>query len=269
VENTPDGTPPSTTIAVSGVSGSQGWYRSPAIVALTGTDSDGTADVAFIDYRLNGGPFERYSVPFMISSEGLSQITARATDNSGAVEAPLSSAFVKIDTTGPVVVIASPEQRAYLHGDLLTVTFSTRDDVSGLVAGGVSAALDAQVTSNGDTIALLGLPLGMHTATVSAVDIAGNGTQQSITFTVIATIDSLIAAVNAYGAQGQIDATTRKTLLAKLNDAKAAQDRGNTTAARGSLRDFIDHCSARSGKGVAPSAATVLVSDAQYVLTTL
>ena len=268
-EDTPDGTPPATTIAVAGLSGSHGWYRSPVTVTLTGTDPDGPADVAFIDYRLNGQGFNRYSAPFALSAEGVSEITVRATDNSGAVEAPLSSAFVEIDTTGPAITVASPEEREYLHSDTLTLNFSARDDVSGLLAGGISGALDGELESNGASIQLLALPLGMHTITVVAADVAGNGAQQSVTFRIVASVDSLIAAVNAFSAQSLIEASSRKTLLAKLYEVKAALDRGNKSAARGSLRDFIDQCSAKSGKGVATSAATVLVSDAQYVLTTL
>jgi hypothetical protein len=35
------------------------------------------------------------------------------------------------------------------------------------------------------------------------------------------------------------------------------------------VRDFIDQCTAKSGKGIATDAAAVLVTDGQYVLTTL
>jgi FIMAH domain-containing protein/beta-propeller repeat-containing protein len=267
-EDTPDGTPPSTTIAVSGVQGAEGWYRSPPIVALSGSDPDGAADVAFIDYRLNGGTFARYGAPVTISSEGVSEITARATDQSGAVEAPLASMSIRIDTMAPSVAITSPEPRAYLHSDVLTLTFSARDDASGLAAGGVTAEFDGQATSNGAAIALLGLSLGTHALVVSAADVVGHAAQQFVGFTIVATIDSLIAAVNTYRAQGQMDATVGKSLLMKLNDAQAALDRGNLTAARGSLRDFIDQCSAKTGKGITAAAASVLIADAQFVIAT-
>jgi hypothetical protein len=135
VEDTPDGTPPSTDISLSGVSGSLAWYRSPVMVTLTASDPDGPADVAFIDYRLNGERFARYSNPFTISNDGVSQITARATDNSGTVESTPSSAVVMIDTTAPTIAIGSPEQRDYLHTDVLTLDFSARDDGSGIGSG--------------------------------------------------------------------------------------------------------------------------------------
>jgi len=88
-------------------------------------------------------------------------------------------------------------------------------------------------------------------------------------FTVVATIDTLIGAVNSFVSAGQIDASVGKSLLVKLNDAKQALARGSVTAARGKLSDFKSQVSAKSGQGIAPSAAQVLLGDADYVLGTL
>jgi hypothetical protein len=53
--------------------------------------------------------------------------------------------------------------------------------------------------------------------------VAGNSRSQNVTFTVVATIDSLIASVNMFAGQQKIDdSNTVKSLLAKLNDAKQA-----------------------------------------------
>ena len=75
-------------------------------------------------------------------------------------------------------------------------------------------------------------------------------------------MDELIAAVNAYAAQGVIAPAVQNSLLAKLTDAQAALDRGNVTVVRNKLTDFIDVCSKR----VPADAANVLIADAQYVL---
>jgi hypothetical protein len=90
-----------------------------------------------------------------------------------------------------------------------------------------------------------------------------------VTFRIVATIDSLISATNIYSANGSIDSTTYRGLIAKLNDAKNAYARGNMAVAKAKLGDFIDQCAATSGKGVSPAAATVLVADAQWVLGTI
>ena len=78
----------------------------------------------------------------------------------------------------------------------------------------------------------------------------------------MATIRSLIAAVDVYGVQGRIAPTTLNSLNTKLNDAQDAFDRGNLTVVRNKLSDFIDAC----GKRVAPEVAAVLIADAQYVI---
>jgi hypothetical protein len=41
------------------------------------------------------------------------------------------------------------------------------------------------------------------------------------------------------------------------------------TAARGKLSDFKNQVAAKTGQGIAPSAAQVLLADADYVLGTL
>ena len=86
-----------------------------------------------------------------------------------------------------------------------------------------------------------------------------------MTFHIVATVQSLIAAVNAYATNGAIDPATENSLLAKLTDAQAALDRGNATVVRNKLSDFIDFCRKR----VLVDVANVLIADAQYVLGTL
>jgi hypothetical protein len=133
----------------------------------------------------------------------------------------------------------------------------------------VSGSLDGAPVQNTQVISLLTLGLGLHTVNVGASDVAGNTASQTTSFQVIATIDSLIASVNILGDQGQIDSSPRKSLLAKLADAKAALDRGNLSAASGDLQDFISQCAAQSGKGIASAVAAWLTTDATYVLGTI
>jgi hypothetical protein len=111
--------------------------------------------------------------------------------------------------------------------------------------------------------------LGVHTIDVLASDAAGNPVHQAVSFRIVATIDSLIATVNIYAAQGKIDASKQRGLLDKLSAAKAALDRGNTSVASAQLRDFLDQCNAQSGRGISLDAAAVLTADAGYVLGTL
>jgi hypothetical protein len=91
----------------------------------------------------------------------------------------------------------------------------------------------------------------------------------NVTFRIVATIDTLIGAVNTFIPVGQIDASVGRSLLSKLEDAKRALLRGNLAAARSKLTDFRSQVSAQSGQSISPSAAQLLIADADYVLGTL
>ena len=202
-EDSIDSTPPTTTIALLGSEGLAGWYRSNVAVTLTATDTVGESGIAFIDYQVNDAAFQRYGNPFTVVAQGATTVTARATDNSGNVEPVSASVLVKIDNGAPMATVESPLERDYLHSETLTLSFSARDEVSGLVGGSPSATLDGASAASGQRIDLLTLPLGAQTLVTSASDVAGNASQLSVTFHIVATIQSLKAAVNAYQPSGR------------------------------------------------------------------
>jgi hypothetical protein len=261
-----DASAPRSTVAISGTPGLAGWYTSPVTVSLAAVDNTQGSGVASIEFSVNDGAFQAYTAPIGVSAQGATRIVARATDAAGNVEIPLPATVVSIDSTAPVLTVLSPAARDYLHSDTLVISFAAADGVSGVQR--VSAALDGVPIQNPASYSLLPFALGVHTVDAYAFDVAGNQARQSVSFRIVATIDSLIAFVNVYAQQGSIDASKQNSLLAKLTDAQAALDRGNTSAASGSLRDFIDQCAAQSGKGVSPDAAALLTADAQYVLAT-
>jgi hypothetical protein len=261
-----DTSAPRTSVALLGTSGLAGWYRSPVTVSLSGVDNAPGSGVAIVEYSVNDGAFQTYASPFVISAQGATRITARARDRAGNIETPLPPTVIQIDSSASVVTITSPEARDYQHSESMVVSFSAADSMSGLQS--VSAALDGSAVQNSQSILLLTQTLGSHTMEVFAVDVAGNPARQSVSFRVVATIDSLIASVNIYALQGKIGNSNQRSLLSKLNDAKAALDRGNTSAASGKLRDLIDQCNAQSGRGISADAAAVLAADAAYVLGT-
>lgn len=267
--STPDVQRPTTTFQLSGTEGLAGWYRSPATVTLSATADPASGGIRFIDYSVNGGPFQHYSGPFTISAQGTTRIDARATTVSGAVESPAASISVNIDSVGPGLTIDAPQPRDYLHSEALTLNFSAADATSGVAPGNPTGTIDGQAVSSGDVVSLLTLPLGPHTFAAAASDIAGNGSQQTVTFRVIATLDSLIATVNQLIPQGGIDPQTSNGLLAKLNEAKAALDQGRLNVVRNKLSDLVDQINSQTGKGITADAAALLIEDVQYVLGTI
>jgi parallel beta-helix repeat protein len=172
------------------------------------------------------------------------------------------------DTTSPDITIVSPEPRGYLQTELLVVVFSVQD--SSEVAGTPIATFDGAPVSTRDIIPLLTVLPGAHMFTVSATDTAGNPATKSVTFTVMATLDSLVATVNLFAGNGGItDGSVAKSLLRKLYEAQQALTRGNATTARNKLNDFVAHVNAQTEKHVTTNAAVLLIADAADVLSRL
>jgi len=221
--------------------------------------------VSYVEYSLDNLPFQRYNGPFSIAASGTTVVRARATDEAGNTENPGVSTIVAIDPASPVISISSPTSTDYLHSAALQISFDATDATSG-IDGSATARLDGTSVTSGATVQLLAMTLGSHTLEVTASDRAGNTATKTVSFRVIATVDSLIAAVNTFAAQGAIASNTATGLIAKLEDAKRALSRGNVTAARGKLNQFSDQVSAQQGKSIAAPAAQVLLDDAAFVL---
>jgi hypothetical protein len=200
---------------------------------------------------------------------GPTTVTFTARDAAGN-SATVSTIVNVVDTAPPFLAIASPQARTYLHSDVLTMSFSAADAGSGLTVGTPAGALDGMPVTNGQSVSMLTLSLGTHTLALSATDVARNSRSQSVSFTIIATLDSLIASVKVFAGQNAIDdSTTLNSLLKKLNDAKQAIERGKNTAARDKLQEFIDQINAQQGHHIALGAAQILSADAQFVMDTL
>ncbi len=184
-----DTVPPVTSVLLSGAPGEAGWYRSPVEVTLSATDEAGSG-VALTQYRIDNGPLQTYAGPFIVSAEGLTGISAFSTDLAGNVEDAAPATPIMIDTEPPSVYIASPESREYVYTDTIAISAAVGDGTSGL-AGPAAYMLDGSPFS-GSTIDLSTLSLGPHTLTVTAVDVAGNSTETSVTFHVVLVRDTVI-----------------------------------------------------------------------------
>jgi hypothetical protein len=85
-----------------------------------------------------------------------------------------------------------------------------------------------------------------------------------------ATVESLRHCVNHAYEMGHItNAGVQKSLLAKLDSAQAALDRGQTQVALNTLNAFVQQVSEGAGGAIAPEHATHLVMHAQNVIAAL
>lgn len=98
-----DLTPPSTTASLAGTGGAGGWYTGPVTITLAATDA--MSGVSVTQYRIDGGAWQTYSVPFRVALDGAHTVEFRSTDNAG-MEEPVQSVRFSVDTspispTGP------------------------------------------------------------------------------------------------------------------------------------------------------------------------
>ena len=172
----------------------------------------------------------------------------------------------------PTITIIQPAATTYLHSDVLTLNYSEAD--TGCGVGSVTPRLDGLTMldghglQSGQAISLLTeLAPGDHTFTVDAADNVGGTSKASVSFTIIVTPDSIKNDVGQFRASGAIDnGGIAKSLLAKLDAAAAARARGSCETADNIYQAFINELQAQSGKHVDATAATIMITDAQYLI---
>ncbi len=126
-----DVSPPSTSSSLSGISGSNDWYRSSVTVTLTAVDSG--SGVASTFYRVSGGSYGEYLGPFAISAQGTFIIDYYSVDNVGNAE-PARSVNVRIDLTAPITALSLTGTSGGYGWFLSNVglNFSVSESLSGL-----------------------------------------------------------------------------------------------------------------------------------------
>jgi hypothetical protein len=85
-------------------------------------------------------------------------------------------------------------------------------------------------------------------------------------FMIIVTPQSLIDDVNQFAAAGKIAQNEVNSLLSKLASAAKARAKGDCVNAATIYTAFISEVRAQSGKKIDPTAAQILIADAQYLI---
>ncbi|HEU5334335.1 MAG TPA: Ig-like domain-containing protein, partial [Terriglobales bacterium] len=130
--------------------------------------------------------------PVMVSAEGVSQVSGTAMDKAG--NSGQTTAFVSIDSTPPVISIASPASGSTMTSSLLTVSGSVSDAGSGIA----SVACDGTVVSlnSGAFSCNLTLSSGTNLVQVMATDVAGNSATTSLNVSYAAPVTDPPAGLN-------------------------------------------------------------------------
>ena len=113
-----DGTPPSTTVSVSGEQGEQGWYVSPVTFTMSATD--GTSGVKETRWQINDADWSNGS-SFALDADGQFSVRIVSEDNAGNIDAP-HVYQINIDRQPPAVRLGSLAR--YQTGERFDVTWA-------------------------------------------------------------------------------------------------------------------------------------------------
>jgi hypothetical protein len=199
---------------------------------------------------------------------GATTVTAAATDTSGNTGTATFTVSV-VDTTAPVLTIPT-DMKVEATGPVGAPVFysvSATDLVDGPVIPRVSPASG------------LTFPIGKTTVWVSAKDKAGNFSTGSFVVTVLdatGMLDKLagqiVDAPDDPTAPGGIAPIMETSLLAKVNAALAALNRGNKNDAKVAMNDLkalINQVQAQTAKSISPAAAEAIIGAANRLVDVL
>jgi hypothetical protein len=100
--------------------------RSHAVTV--GLDASDPSGVAYTRYRINGGNWISYTVPFVIAAEGVTSLEFYSADLLGNIEPP-QMVDVRIDLTPPASSASAPSAAS---GSPIPITWSAADSPSGI-----------------------------------------------------------------------------------------------------------------------------------------
>lgn len=175
---------PTTTVSLSGIQGTNGWYTGDVTVTLTVTEDGSGVDKT--EYSFDGTNWTAYVDPFTIFTEGTTTLQYRSIDKAGNQEGAKTEA-VKIDKTKPIITgTASPVAMNGWNITDVTVSFTCQDGQSGIGTDTVTGATlategkDQSVTNAGECIDQAGNQA--DTVTVSGINIDKTAPEAKISF---------------------------------------------------------------------------------------
>jgi len=242
------------------------WHASDVSVSCTATDAaSGLANRGDANFSLST------NVPAGVENNNAATGSRQVCDVAGhcAVAGPITGH--KVDRKAPTATIIQPTTNQYVHSAIVTLDYTVVDGGSGVkqftpLMDGASS-LAGHGLQSGQVINLLTeLSLGTHTFRIDAVDTVGNGSTAAVTFEIIVTPESIMDDVGQFFATGAIRNLDEANFLLRLLEAAArARARGNCTIAGNMYDAFVNKVRAQSGRIIDPTAAAILITDAEYL----
>jgi hypothetical protein len=122
--------------------GTNSWYIGNVTITLNASDAESGVNKTL--YRLDNGPWQNYTMPFILSTEGNLSLEYYSIDNGGLIEGS-NLDNVKIDNTPPVVTFRTPRDR-YLYlfdREIMRALLGT------LIIGKLTVEVDINETASG------------------------------------------------------------------------------------------------------------------------
>jgi hypothetical protein len=127
-----DMTPPMTSVVLEGDLSEESWYASDVKVGLETFDA--LTGVAIVKHRIDGGPWEEYSAPFVVRGSGHHSVEYLSGDIAGNIESTKEVNF-KIDTDGPErLFVTINEGSQYTTDSSVLLELGAVDPASGVDA---------------------------------------------------------------------------------------------------------------------------------------
>jgi hypothetical protein len=235
-------------------------------------DLDGDADIARQSWTVDlGTPGEQLlvgsdlSIPLFL---GPHVLTLAVADQRGSFGVDTANVTVA-DTRGPDLAVSEPQPIAYPHTAMVTLAYAVADACTGVSQQ--VARLDGSTTIAGHGLAsgqvvdlLTELSLGAHTFRLEATDPLANASATEVPFTVVATPESLIEAVERFAATGAVSGGIANALEAHARAATQGAD--SCKRAANVYRNFIKFVANHAPKRIDPTAAAILIGDAEYLI---
>lgn len=232
-----DSTPPVITPQASGTLGNNGWYVTDVTVSFTVSDPDS-------DVTSTSGC---ETTVLAVDTTG-NTYTCTASSGGGTSSA---SVTVKRDATSPILDFAGL-QATYSVEETIAIFCNAFDPISGVASSTCTPLTGLAYTFPLET------PL---THSASAVDNAGNSSEQTVTFTVDVTYEGVAALVDLF----VVKASSERSLTRKLDHADDAELAANLKAELRNVNQFIRTVNRLSGRSLDPDDAALLVYLAGYL----
>ncbi|WP_179158751.1 SGNH/GDSL hydrolase family protein [Bacillus sp. EB106-08-02-XG196] len=246
----PDVNAPETEYEVIGTE-KAGWYNSTVTVNLTGYDYQSGIKTTY--YSLNGSA-DQEGRTVTITEDGKHVLEYWSIDQSGNIE-PKKIFKINIDKTAPEITFSVEDGTVFNVDQPVTITCQAADDLSGV----------ASSTCEDVSVPAYELGLGNHTFNAEAVDIAGNKSTKSVTINVVVDFDSLGKLTQLFLTESKGNSSILEALNAKLEAAKASEEKGNKDARDGQLNAYINQLKAKTNKDFTENQVQMLIKFAEVL----